>query len=132
MATLREQINQAIEQGSLVEVTRVDRDCFVYGLSANDGGGQEEFLSFAMLLPDVQQVLLGGSNGCTYRFPTLGGAKFELLHIYKHAYRVAKAVAPAPAKPKRVLHDNCPKCGDAGEWRSMALVCRAGHGIFAG
>lgn len=26
----------------------------------------------------------------------------------------------------------CPRCGDLGEWRSLALVCRHGHGIFAG
>ena len=26
----------------------------------------------------------------------------------------------------------CPRCGDAGEWRAMALVCRNGHGTFVG
>ena len=26
----------------------------------------------------------------------------------------------------------CPKCGDRGEWRSLALVCKNGHGVFAG
>jgi predicted RNA-binding Zn-ribbon protein involved in translation (DUF1610 family) len=34
--------------------------------------------------------------------------------------------------PKKVFHHNCPKCGDEGEWRMCALVCRRGHGIFAG
>jgi hypothetical protein len=33
---------------------------------------------------------------------------------------------------KPTLHHNCPKCGDEGEWRMCALVCRHGHGIFAG
>lgn len=26
----------------------------------------------------------------------------------------------------------CPRCGDVGEWRTLALVCRNGHGVFAG
>lgn len=26
----------------------------------------------------------------------------------------------------------CPRCGDKGEWRAMALFCRNGHGKFAG
>lgn len=26
----------------------------------------------------------------------------------------------------------CPACGDRGEWRMLALFCRAGHGRFAG
>jgi hypothetical protein len=26
----------------------------------------------------------------------------------------------------------CPRCGDVGEWRMMALYCRKGHGKFAG
>lgn len=43
--------------------------------------------------------------------------------------------------PKQEIPDNtaeykkqglCPKCGDKGEWRMMALVCRQGHGRFAG
>jgi len=36
------------------------------------------------------------------------------------------------ATPKKVLHDSCPTCSDRGEWRMMALVCRNGHGKFAG
>lgn len=28
--------------------------------------------------------------------------------------------------------DVCPVCGDAGEWRAMAVVCRNGHGPFIG
>ncbi len=24
----------------------------------------------------------------------------------------------------------CPRCGDSGEWRSLGLVCRRGHGLF--
>jgi hypothetical protein len=26
----------------------------------------------------------------------------------------------------------CPQCGDRGEWKSLALVCTKGHGVFAG
>lgn len=33
---------------------------------------------------------------------------------------------------KSIANHNCPKCNDQGEWRSMALVCRNGHGVFAG
>lgn len=29
-------------------------------------------------------------------------------------------------------NSNCPRCGDRGEWRALALVCRNGHGVFAG
>ena len=34
--------------------------------------------------------------------------------------------------PKTYASGTCPKCGDDGEWRSLALVCRNGHGVFAG
>lgn len=54
----------------------------------------------------------------------------QALEAYFH---VTDLRAPqAPPKPQRVLHDACPKCGDAGEWRACALVCRKGHGVFAG
>ena len=35
------------------------------------------------------------------------------------------------ALPKR-MNDNCPVCGDEGEWKGLGLVCRKGHGVFAG
>lgn len=28
------------------------------------------------------------------------------------------------------LGGGCPRCGDRGEWRSLGLVCRQGHGLF--
>lgn len=40
---------------------------------------------------------------------------------------VVKAAKHTP--PKK---DACPKCGDEGEWRAMALVCRQGHGPILG
>jgi hypothetical protein len=36
-----------------------------------------------------------------------------------------------PEAPKKQLHDNCPKCGSAGSWVRMALVCPF-HGVWAG
>jgi hypothetical protein len=40
---------------------------------------------------------------------------------------------PEPPKPvKQPIPEVCPRCGDAGEWRMMALVCRRGHGVFQG
>lgn len=36
-----------------------------------------------------------------------------------------------PSKPSS-FNDCCPKCNDRGEWRSLAIVCRNGHGVFAG
>lgn len=32
----------------------------------------------------------------------------------------------------KVMHDVCPRCGDRGEWRMLALFCKVGHGRFAG
>jgi hypothetical protein len=40
--------------------------------------------------------------------------------------------APPAPKPKKVIPEVCPACGDAGEWRMLALVCRKGHGKFQG
>lgn len=36
--------------------------------------------------------------------------------------------------PARALFEpgTCPKCGDRGQWISLALACRNGHGVFAG
>lgn len=38
----------------------------------------------------------------------------------------------AKVKLKKVIPEVCPACGDVGEWRMMALVCRRGHGVFQG
>jgi hypothetical protein len=40
--------------------------------------------------------------------------------------------APPAPKPKKVIPEVCPTCGDVGEWRMLALVCRKGHGKFQG
>ena len=33
---------------------------------------------------------------------------------------------------KKIIPETCPKCNDCGEWRSLALTCRNGHGVFQG
>lgn len=42
-----------------------------------------------------------------------------------------RPVECAAPKAKKILHENCPKCGSAGRWIRAALVCET-HGAWAG
>lgn len=55
-------------------------------------------------------------------------------HPFKNAHlrQWTKTIKHIGVKPVKKLNDNCPECGDHGEWRGLALTCRNGHGIFAG
>lgn len=52
------------------------------------------------------------------------------LNEYMTLKHGSKVVTVLPRQ--KIFHDRCPKCGDEGEWRALALVCRNGHGVFAG
>lgn len=78
------------------------------------------FVKRNMFGVELYEVVL--ADGTIIKFVPESEIRSKLRHP------TSKPITP----PKKILHDACPKCGDAGEWRSLALVCRAGHGIFAG
>lgn len=49
-----------------------------------------------------------------------------------HEPEITHTVMMQRSAPAKKLNDDCPVCHDRGEWRGLALVCRQGHGIFAG
>lgn len=97
----------------------------------------------------VTRVDTSGSLSPLYRVEWADGTRLTWMREHRMRPLGSRTIAPggeaideayskytveptAPPKPKKVLHDNCPKCGDRGEWRMMALVCTKGHGVFAG
>lgn len=82
--------------------------------------------------PGATIVTVHLATGHTYRYVNPGKIRRAITaQPMVPDSSVAVPVAPRAA-PARALYDRCPKCGDPGEWRSMALVCRKGHGVFAG
>lgn len=73
------------------------------------------------------------SNGTGYIFDSGG---WKLLPYTgtptAHANNIPMQIDFGPATKRKPRTDVCPKCGDEGEWRAMALVCRHGHGVFMG
>lgn len=82
----------------------------------------------------VVLTLVNSAGGMTVRDCGMDDTTFMLYPESDwDAFRDEPTPTTKPAaKPKKAIPEVCPKCGDAGEWRMLALVCRRGHGVFQG
>ena len=86
---------------------------------------------------DLTNANLKGANTINMIFPKNSITKQVTINNMANNSKINEieikfTMQKSTSKSIKKSNDSCPKCQDQGEWRSMALVCRNGHGVFAG